>query len=882
MKRIISLILVIAAMFPTVNIARAQELIAAAVFEKSGARTEGMSVTTGAADSFNSSVQNQKECWVLGTSKEENCYINLDIDDRNASDYQNYMLDITYLDSGRGHFSVKYVSYNGIVILDPIIFENTGEWRTVSIPLMRAVFKNGITATIGEKCDISIMTYEYEYQYSHAPVYISNVKLYDLKSEDKSDVSIISEAIDLNFFDGDTQTISYSVKNNMIDNPIKGTVTFKVIDEDNQIIWSASEPISVSKGRTKTASTTLDFQKYGVHTLKVEITDEANNIYSFGTKEVSLIKKAEKLKQKDDFGVSSHFCWNKKFIDTMPLLRNMGGKWLRDELYWRTYESVKGVYELPDWWNEYINKAIECGIEPLIILNFGNSLYTETDNSYPENDEQLEAYGNYVYNLVSDLKGRVTYFEVWNEPNLNGVEFGSQYAKMLKVAYTQAKRANPDCKIVGLVMAGASNAFMDYMEREDPDIYNYLDLMSFHEYTYGKAPENSSYVNTIKRCTNSIRNHCGTEKEIWLTEMGFAENEIGISESEAAKYGVRSVLWNDANRLYDKIFCYTWINGGGAPSYREANFGQLNEDFSAKKGYIAYAAMNHFVGEAEFADKIIDENNNYIYKYSNGINEKVSVLFNAEDKKSVVKLTPEFDKYSLYDMYGNQIPVEKIDGVLQIAIDGEPVYLVCRHDGAEMNYQENNVYMYGEIVGAAEGEQIMIYALNPKRSVEEIFEPDALVYIDQTSLGKDGIYKFKFPMTKDAGEYEIYIGYGGSKELIGPLQLEVRRDVTGSTGLFSGSNQLKTMPEVYAAESEVLSIKGIIDNRYNAPVIGALYAAGFFGGKLLWIEKKEAKTPKDSEISFDIDRQLVLDTDEIKLFLWTDTQTPISGAQIID
>ena len=57
------------------------------------------------------------------------------------------------------------------------------------------------------------------------------------------------------------------------------------------------------------------------------------------------------------------------------------------------------------------------------------------------------------------LKGKVTYFEVWNELNLQGADKGKIYAKMLKTAYIRAKEANPDCKIIGPVTAGVNNSF---------------------------------------------------------------------------------------------------------------------------------------------------------------------------------------------------------------------------------------------------------------------------------------------------------------------------------------------------------------------------------------------------------------------------------------
>lgn len=61
------------------------------------------------------------------------------------------------------------------------------------------------------------------------------------------------------------------------------------------------------------------------------------------------------------------------------------------------------------------------------------------------------AFRKYVYETVSHYKGSITYWEVWNEPHFHGFWRGTaeEYAELLRVCWEEAKRADPDCIIMG-------------------------------------------------------------------------------------------------------------------------------------------------------------------------------------------------------------------------------------------------------------------------------------------------------------------------------------------------------------------------------------------------------------------------------------------------
>ncbi|WP_138100216.1 hypothetical protein [Klebsiella quasipneumoniae] len=49
----------------------------------------------------------------------------------------------------------------------------------------------------------------------------------------------------------------------------------------------------------------------------------------------------------------------------------------------------------------------------LLILNYGNKYYTP--KGYPSDDEETEAFANYVDWVSKRYAGKVKYYEIWNE-----------------------------------------------------------------------------------------------------------------------------------------------------------------------------------------------------------------------------------------------------------------------------------------------------------------------------------------------------------------------------------------------------------------------------------------------------------------------------------
>lgn len=692
-----------------------------------------------------------------------------------------------------------------------------------------------------------------------------------------AELEILTDRQSLNLSEIGEFKVSYKVDNKSLTTRIQALATYTLADEDSNVLWSNEADITVSAGGTKKFELVGNVAKYGVHTLSIHIKDKNTNEVLVGEVEVSLSKNNVKLNE--SAGVSSHFAWTSNPNSTISYLKKMGAKFVRDEIYWEDYLTENGEYVIPEKSEDYINKIIENGMEPVIILNHSINANASIPTDTKEFETFVEGFGEYVYNLVDDLKGRVTYFEVWNEMNtINSGAYGRQYAKMLKTAYEKAKKANPECKIIGPVTAGASNTFFMAMKSEVSDIQNYMDILSFHEYGYKNEPENSEYESTLNSCVNKLKTYFGSDKEIWLTEMGWSEGYEGLTERDTAIYNVRHFLNNSYKKFADKMFIYTWINHTGHPNPYEVNLGLLNGDLSAKKSYSAMAAMNYFLTGFTLDSRNTDNNGNYIYNYKKGNSSEVIVLYNKNDEVKTVNVTPAFENSVLYDMYGNKLKDLTGQEAYNIQVDGEPKYIVNKKAPTSMDYRTNTAEICGMVEGASQYENVMLYVTKPGISSENVLSADSLVYVEQLTLGEGGLYEFSFPMNEAAGVYNIYIGYGKSNSLIGPVQLEVVRDISGYTGVYNTDGEIKSISGIIESHSEVKA-KGIIDNMYNADSNAILYASGLKENRVLWIvsDSKPISGYGEHTLEITFDKKQVLEADEIKLFLWKDDMKPIAG-----
>ena len=170
----------------------------------------------------------------------------------------------------------------------------------------------------------------------------------------------------------------------------------------------------------------------------------------------------------------------------------IGVKWIRLQSGWARTEREKGVYNF-EWLDSIVDNLIKRGLKPWICLCYGNGLYDEAAAKVfgavgcPPifTDEQRTAWANYVRATVSRYKGKVDYFEVWNEPDgiwcwkhgVSATELGNFTVETAKVI----KAANPDARVLGGSLCLRNVNYIN--EALKTGMGDYIYAVTYHDYT---------------------------------------------------------------------------------------------------------------------------------------------------------------------------------------------------------------------------------------------------------------------------------------------------------------------------------------------------------------------------------------------------------------
>jgi hypothetical protein len=284
---------------------------------------------------------------------------------------------------------------------------------------------------------------------------------------------------------------------------------------------------------------------------------------------------------------------------TYPYLFGSGVKWNRtgqwgDKTDWATVEKTRGVYTIDPEMDQAITESVKKGVNIMMGLNYGNLLYQQMKDPIdigptwhrghpflqcaPTTDEAIEGFANYCRFMVNHFRGRVKYFEIWNEEDgwfmdawadNNSVRLVKDYGRALLAAAKAIKEANPEAVVVFGGVAGSSLDFPRIAL--DQGAGPLIDIFAFHPYghpTPEEAPPNfltetngmmewkprpaeiSNYEEEIAAFRKLLHQY-NPKMEIWANEMNwmapgepFMKEFSDGSEISQAKYLARFFTMN--------------------------------------------------------------------------------------------------------------------------------------------------------------------------------------------------------------------------------------------------------------------------------------------------------------------------------------------------
>jgi hypothetical protein len=257
---------------------------------------------------------------------------------------------------------------------------------------------------------------------------------------------------------------------------------------------------------------------------------------------------------------------------TLEMASAAGIGWIKQQFSWEEIEPHgKGEF---DWakYDRIVDLAERYGMQIIARLDRPPD-WTREDNQFKTRPpDNVEDYGDFVYEFVNRFRGRVRYVQIWNEPNLTA-EWGFQrvdavaYTRMLEVAYRRAKEADPNIFVLSAPLAitledasmrGNHNDLVFLEQMYQAGAGNHFDILSANAFGLDRPPEDPpdpSVLNfrRVELQREIMERYGDVHKPVWINEYGwnappesFPEEILTwerVTEEEQAAHTVRGIIW---------------------------------------------------------------------------------------------------------------------------------------------------------------------------------------------------------------------------------------------------------------------------------------------------------------------------------------------------
>lgn len=300
--------------------------------------------------------------------------------------------------------------------------------------------------------------------------------------------------------------------------------------------------------------------------------------------------------------VRDGFSWNS--IQTNPARMNVTEKTLNADAFFSNYNNESN------------------GVNSLFVLGYGSNFYTE--GGYPQNREQVNKFVDYVGWVVNRYKGKVKYYEIWNEWLLGtGIGRGKTRPKddlflyLVQQSYKKIKEIDPNA----IVIAGSINplhknevTWLNGLVKQG--LMSYVDGISIHPYAFNEPksvrdPEGSFIA--IDKFEASLSKLTGKNVPLYITEMGYptgTEFSGGVSNIQAAQNIVKYTLLAASRNYIKGLWWYDLIDDGSDQDNKEHNFGLLYQNEKSKEAAVLLKALLPVIKKNDITTT--SDNENYV------------------------------------------------------------------------------------------------------------------------------------------------------------------------------------------------------------------------------------------------------------------------------
>ncbi len=398
-------------------------------------------------------------------------------------------------------------------------------------------------------------------------------------------------------------------------------------------------------------------------------------------------------------------------------MADAGANWTRRGVSWSVIEPVQGSrnWAALNGLAAELATASQRGMQVVLVVS-DTPLWAQARPPYQcgaIKSDQLGAFADFMRELVTRYRNSVTYWEIWNEPDIDPAlvppaspygcwgdhsdEFygGGYYAQMLKAVYPTVKAADAQAQLmVGGLLLDCDPRIADacsggpYTNRPSKFLEgilrngggNYFDGISFHAYDYGNplGQYSNSKWNSAWNTTGPVSIAKARFIKSVLSELGVSGKFLMNTESAV----VCDICTNDAAFEALKANYVAQVYAAAIAEGLRANFwysalgwrnsGLLNADLSGRPALTAYQFARNEIVNATFIGNVSSADTSGStgikgYKLNRG-DRIVWILWSLDGEPRSVILPGV--PLAAWDVMGNSLAPSSV-----MAVSASPIYL---------------------------------------------------------------------------------------------------------------------------------------------------------------------------------------------------------------
>jgi hypothetical protein len=269
---------------------------------------------------------------------------------------------------------------------------------------------------------------------------------------------------------------------------------------------------------------------------------------------------------------------------------------------------------------------------------------------------------DYVKAVAARYKGRIAFYEMWNEMNVTATWTGTpaQIVRMQRAAYRAIKRIDPKAQFLSANLT-TSNGLPLMQQLLALGYANSADIIGYHFYVTPSQPE---AIAPLYSQVSSLLASAGVKKPIWNTETGWMAPSTFTTEDDAAAVAVRALLVGRSSGM-ERFLWYEWDNHCCVSLFMTEA-----DNATPTRAALAYANLQKWLVGNVLSPCAADGSGTWSCDLLFSDGRHGLILWNPNGSVGVSRKL-SWTPTEVEDMYGNSSPAN----AAQVTVDLEPILL---------------------------------------------------------------------------------------------------------------------------------------------------------------------------------------------------------------